>query len=360
MSRIKPVPRRAVLQRTAALAAGAVAASRLTGTPLGPRSADARDAISLTNVSYDPTREFYREFNTAFARSPGFAQSIADRPGAELAVQMSHGGSAAQARAVIGGLDADVVTLALAQDIDAIAAAGRLATDWQTRLPENACPYTSTVVFLVKKGNPKQITDWDDLTRVGLRVIIPNPKTSGVARWNFLAAYAWALDKNAGNEASAIAFMRRFFKNTPALDAGSRAATITFTNRGIGDVLVTWENEAYLSLAEASAGVYEIVVPPRSILAEPPVAVVDSVVDRRGTRRLAEAYLRFLYEPEAQEMCARHFFRPRLAAVREKYAQLFPSLSLFTIDETFGGWAEAQRRFFADGAIFDQIMRTGK
>ncbi len=313
----------------------------------------ARTRVEMMNVSYDPTRELYRRFNTAFAE--GQART-SDR---DVAVRMSHGGSGAQARAVIDGLDADVVTLALAHDIDAIAAAGRIARNWQSRLPDNASPYTSTIVFLVRKGNPKRIEDWSDLTRAGLQVVTPNPKTSGGARWNFLAAYAAALDLAAGNEARAGAFMRRLFDNVPVLDTGARGATLTFTRRGIGDVLLAWENEAFLSLKEEGARAFEIVVPKVSVLAEPPVAVVDQVVERRGTRAVAQAYVEFLYGAEGQEICARNHYRPRMKAVAARFETLFPTLSLFTIDERFGGWERAHRRFFADGAIFDQVYKPG-
>jgi sulfate transport system substrate-binding protein len=260
---------------------------------------------------------------------------------------------------VIDGLDADVVTLALSYDIDAIAAAGRLDRGWQSRLPDNSCPYTSTIVFLVRKGNPKRVKDWDDLTRTGLQVVTPNPKTSGGARWNFLAAYAWALDTSAGNEAQAKALMERIFRNVPVLDTGARGATLTFTRRGIGDVLLAWENEAYLAIDEDSAGGFEIVMPPASILAEPPVAVVDDVVNRRGTRQAAQAYLGFLYTPQGQEVCARNYYRPRLKAVADAFAGNFPKLSLFTVDERFGGWARAHQRCFADGGLFDQVYQPG-
>lgn len=327
--------------RRAMLAAGTMA--------LLPLRARAATRIDILNVSYDPTRELYKNFNAAFARH------WAAQAGGDIGVRMSHGGSGAQARSVIDGLNADVVTLALAYDIDAIAAAGRLSKDWQARLPDGSTPYTSTIVFLVRKGNPKQIKDWGDLTRPGVQVITPNPKTSGGARWNFLAAYAWALSE--GGDAKALAYVRDLLKNVPVLDTGARGATITFTERGIGDVLLAWENEAFLSIAE-TPNTFEIVVPSLSILAEPPVAVVDQVVDRRGTRKVAEAYLQYLYTPEGQEICARNFYRPRLQSVARKYQHQFPAVKLVTIQQ-FGGWTQAQQRFFADGGIFDQVYRPG-
>ncbi len=316
-------------------------------------AAPARAArLELMNVSYDPTRELYRAINAAFARSQGTG-------GGEVGVRMSHGGSGAQARAVMDGLDADVVTLALAHDIDAIAESGRLARDWQRRLPENSCPYTSTIVFLVRKGNPKKIKDWDDLVRPGVQVVTPNPKTSGGARWNFLAAYAFAQDAASGDAAKAGDFMRRLFRNAPVLDTGARGATITFTRRGIGDVLLAWENEAFLSLRESGGDGFEIVVPPASILAEPPVAIVDQVVDRRGTRKLAEAYLAFLYGEQGQDICARNFYRPRMQSVAARHGEKFAGLKLFTVDARFGGWAKAHAAFFANGAVFDQVYSPG-
>ncbi len=333
------------LTRRAALALPAAAAL--------VRPAAARTRGELMNVSYDPTRELYRRIN------PAFSETYARAADADIAVRMSHGGSGAQARSVIDGLDADVVTLALAHDIDAIAAAGRIAPNWQSRLPDNASPYTSTIVFLVRTGNPKKIENWDDLTRADVQVITPNPKTSGGARWNFLAAYAWALDTAMGNEVRAKAFMQRLFHNVPVLDTGARGATLTFTRRGLGDVLLAWENEAFLALKEEGAGAFQIVVPPVSILAEPPVAVVDQVVDRRGTRKAAQAYLEFLYSPEGQEICARNYYRPRMKTVADKFQDLFPKLKLFNIDERFGGWARAHATFFADGAIFDQVYQPG-
>ena len=317
------------------------------------RPASARTRMEILNVSYDPTRELYRRIN------PAFAAQLAGAGDIDAAVRMSHGGSGAQARSVIDGLDADVVTLALAHDIDAIAAAGRLAKNWQSRLPENSSPYTSTIVFLVRTGNPKKIRDWEDLVRPGVQVITPNPKTSGGARWNFLAAYAAGLDKAGGNDAQARAFMKRLFQNVPVLDTGARGATLTFTRRGIGDVLLAWENEAFLAMQEDTKGGFEIVIPPTSILAEPPVAVVDQVVERRGTRKVAQAYVEFLYTPEGQEICARNFYRPRSKAVAEAFGKVFPKLALFTIEERFGGWTRAHDTYFADGAIFDQVYQPG-
>jgi sulfate/thiosulfate transport system substrate-binding protein len=308
---------------------------------------------ALLNVSYDPTRELYQEFNAAFAR---YWQT---RTGHPLSVRQSHGGSGAQARAVIDGLDADVVTLALAYDIDAIAASGLIKPDWQKRLPQNSSPYTSTIVFLVRKGNPKGIRDWGDLLKPDVHIITPNPKTSGGARWNYLAAWGYALKQPGGSETKAREFITEIFKKVPVLDSGARGATTTFVERGIGDVLLAWENEAYLAVDEAK-GKVDIVVPSVSILAEPPVAVVDKVVDRRGTRAAAEAYLQFLYTAEGQEIAARHHYRPRDPKVAEKYANNFAKVKLFTIDDTFGGWQKAQKAHFGDGGTFDQIYRPGR
>lgn len=304
---------------------------------------------TLLNVSYDPTREMYVDFNEAFN---AYWQEQGNEP---VEIQASHGGSGSQARAVIDGLEADVVTLALAGDIDEIAAQGLIAEDWQTRLPDNSAPYTSTIVFLVRTGNPKGIEDWDDLIRDGVEVITPNPKTSGGARWNFLAAWHYALEQNGGDEAAAQAFVTRLYQNVPVLDSGARGATTTFVERGIGDVLLAWENEAFLAVNELGEGEFEIVVPPTSILAEPPVAVVDENVDDHGTREVAEAYLEYLYSEAGQDIIARNYYRPRLESVAARYADQFPEIELFTIDEAFGGWAEAQPRFFDDGGVFDQI-----
>ncbi|HUL75708.1 MAG TPA: sulfate ABC transporter substrate-binding protein [Vicinamibacteria bacterium] len=313
----------------------------------------AQDA-TLLNVSYDPTRELYQEVNAAFA-----AQWKA-KTGRSVTVQQSHGGSGKQARAVIDGLEADVLTLALAYDIDAVADAGLLATDWQMRLPGNSAPYTSTIVFLVRKGNPKGIRDWADLVRPGVSVITPNPKTSGGARWNYLAAWAWALRQPGGTEQKARAFVTALFRNVPVLDSGARGATNTFVQRGLGDVLLAWENEAFLSIRELGPDKVEVVVPSFSIVAEPPVAVVDKVVDRKGTRAVAQAYLDFLYTPEGQALAARHYYRPRDRAAAARAPVAFPDLKLVTIDEVFGGWRKAQAAHFADGGTFDQIYQPAK
>ncbi len=306
--------------------------------------------LTLLNVSYDPTRELYVEFNKAFAAH------WKARTGDVVTVRQSHGGSGKQARSVIDGLDADVVTLALAYDIDELAAKAKLIpADWQKRLPNNSSPYTSTYIFLVRKGNPKGIRNWDDLVRPGVSVVTANPKTSGGARWGYLAAYGYALKQPGGSDAKARDFVARLFANVPVLDSGARGSTVTFAERGIGDVLLAWENEAHLSLKEFGADRFEIVYPPVSILAEPPVAVVDKVVDRRGTRAVAQAYLEYLYTPEGQQIAARHFYRPTDARVAAAYAKQFPKIGLFTIDETFGGWTKAQQTHFADGGVFDQI-----
>jgi sulfate transport system substrate-binding protein len=324
------------------------------GLIAGAVSGTARADSTLLNVSYDPTRELYVAVNKAFT-----GQWEAGG-GGKLRINQSHGGSGKQARGVIDGLEADVVTLALAYDIDAIAATGLLAADWQKRLPDNASPYTSTIVFLVRAGNPKQIKDWNDLVKPGVEVITPNPKTSGGARWNYLAAWGYALAGNANNEAAARDFVARLFRNVPILDSGARGSTISFTQRGLGDVLLAWENEAYLAIHEFGKDKLEIVTPSLSILAEPPVAVVDKVVDRRGTRKLAEAYLNFLYSPEGQEIAARNFYRPRSPEVAARHADQFAKVNLFTIDSVFGGWQTAQRTHFADGGVFDQIYQPGR
>jgi sulfate/thiosulfate transport system substrate-binding protein len=305
----------------------------------------------LLNVSYDPTRELYQEINA------GFARQWKARTGKDASVQQSHGGSGKQARAVIDGLEADVVTLALAYDVDAVAETGLLAKDWQKRLPQNSAPFTSTIVFLVRKGNPKGIKDWSDVVRPGVQVITPSPKTSGGARWNYLAAWAWALKQPGGSDAGARAFVAKLFANVPVLDSGARGATTTFVQRGLGDVLLAWENEAFLAIKELGPGKVDIVVPSLSILAEPPVAVVDAVADRHGTRALAQAYLEYLFTPEAQDIAARHYYRPRDGAVARKYAASFPQVRLVTIDEVFGGWQKAQKTHFADGGVFDQIYQ---
>jgi sulfate transport system substrate-binding protein len=305
-------------------------------------------------VSYDPTRELYQEFNTAFAKQ------WKDKTGQALTVNQSHGGSGKQARSVIDGLEADVVTLALAYDIDAIAASGLLPRTWQTRLPEGSTPYTSTIVFLVRKGNPKKIKDWDDVVRPGVSVVTPNPKTSGGARWNYLAAWGYALRRPGGSEAKAKEFVASLFKNVPILDTGARTSTITFVERGIGDVLLAWENEALLAAREMKEGELEIVAPSLSILAEPSVTVVDKVAKKHGTFEVAQAYLQYLYTPEGQEIAARHYYRPRDETVAKRYASQFPAIELFTIDEVFGGWAKAQKTHFDDGGVFDQIYGAGR
>jgi sulfate transport system substrate-binding protein len=315
----------------------------------------ARADITILNVSYDPTRELYQEFNQSFVKY------WREKTGQKVVINQSHGGSGKQARAVIDGLEADVVTLALAYDIDEIGEkSGLIKKGWQKRLPQNSAPYTSTIVFLVRKGNPKGIRDWDDLTRSGISVITPNPKTSGGARWNYLAAWGYSLKKSGGDEKKAKDFVTKLFRNVPVLDSGARGSTTTFVQRGIGDVLLAWENEAFLAVNEIGKGKFEIVLPSVSILAEPPVAVVDGVVDKRGTRAVAEAYLTQLYTKEGQEIAARHYYRPRLAEVAKKYAALFPKINLFTIDELFGGWQKAQKVHFKDGGTFDQIYQTGK
>jgi len=309
---------------------------------------------TLLNVSYDPTRELYRDFNAAF-----IAKWKQDT-GEALKINQSHGGSGKQSRSVIDGLEADIVTLALAYDIDALAAHGGLVpNDWQKRLPDNSAPYTSTIVFLVRKGNPKAIRDWDDLAKPGVGVITPNPKTSGGARWNYLAAWGFAAKKY-GGDAGAKDFVAKVYRNVLVLDTGARGATTTFVERGQGDVLIAWENEALLALGEAGGKGFEIVAPSISILAEPPVSVVDKVVDRRGTRKVAEAYLRYLYSPEGQEIAAKDGYRPRDANVAAKYAGKFPRLAMFTVDDTFGGWQKAQATHFADGGTFDQIYASGR
>ncbi len=316
---------------------------------LGATLAFAQKEIMLLNVSYDPTREFYQEFNAAFAKY------WKEKSGQVVSIKQSHGGSSKQARAVIDGLQADVVTLALAYDVDAIHEQAKLLPkDWQQRLPHNSAPYTSTLAFLVRKGNPKRIKDWEDLLKPGVAVITPNPKTSGVARWNYLAAWGFALKKNYNDEAKAKAFITQLYKNVPLLDSGARGATTTFVERGIGDVLINWENELLL-IQKLSAGQYEIVAPSVSILAEPAVSLVDKVVDKRGTRAVAQAYLEYLYSEEGQEIAAKNFYRAHSPAVAAKYAAQFPKLNLFTIDEVFGGWQKAHKTHFADGGVFDQI-----
>jgi len=333
MTRFSLVRRLAVLG-SIALAAGAV---------------QAKD-IGLLNVSYDPTRELYADFNKAFVTH------WKAKTGDTVTVKQSHGGSGSQARSVIDGLEADVVTLALAYDVDVLQTrASLIPADWQKRLPHNASPYTSTIVFLVRKGNPKGIKDWDDLVKPGVSVITPNPKTSGGARWNYLAAWGYALKTNGGDQAKAQEFTKKLYDNVPILDRAARGALTTFTERGIGDVFLSWENEAFLATSTLGEGKFEVVVPPLSILAEPPVSVVDKVVDKRGTREVATAYLQYLYTPEGQEIAAKHGYRPTDPATQAKYASKFPKLNLFTIDEVFGGWTKAQAAHFNDGGFFDKI-----
>ncbi|MFZ6766804.1 sulfate ABC transporter substrate-binding protein [Undibacterium sp. Di26W] len=310
--------------------------------------------VTLLNVSYDPTRELYQDVNQAFAKQ------WKAKTGDNVTIKQSHGGSGKQARAVIDGLDADVVTLALAYDTDALAEKGLVDKAWQKRLPHNASPYSSTIVFLVRKGNPKGIKDWADIVKPGVAVITPNPKTSGGARWNHLAAWGYALKLPGGSEATAKEFLSKLYKNVPVLDSGARGATTTFVERGIGDVLLAWENEALLAIKELGPDKVEIVAPSTSILAEPSVAVVDKVADRRGTRKVAEAYLNYLYTDEGQDTIAKHYYRPTTEKASKKYAAQFPKVKLFTIDDTFGGWTKAQKEHFADGGIFDQIYQPGK
>ncbi|HYG44572.1 MAG TPA: sulfate ABC transporter substrate-binding protein [Bordetella sp.] len=327
----------------------AVATTFVLGLPV-----QAQDKQSLLNVSYDPTRELYREVDAAFVKA------YQAKTGVELTIRQSHGGSGKQARSVIDGLDADVVTLALAYDIDAVAARGLLPENWQARLPRNSSPYTSTIVFLVRKGNPKQIHDWNDLVKDGIEVVTPNPKTSGGARWNYLAAWAYALERSGGSVEQAKAFVGELYRHVPVLDTGARGATTTFVERDVGDVLLAWENEAFLALKELGPDEFDIVVPSLSILAEPPVAVVDKNVDRKGTRAAAQAYLEFLYTPQAQEIVARNYYRPTDPQVAAKFADQFPKVKLVTIDDAiFGGWQKAQQTHFKDGGTFDQIYQPG-
>jgi sulfate/thiosulfate transport system substrate-binding protein len=307
--------------------------------------------VTLLNVSYDPTRELYGDFNKAFAAA------YQQETGKSVEIKQSHGGSGSQARAVIDGLQADVVTLALAYDVDAIAAKGLIAEDWQKRLPLNAAPYTSTIVFLVRKGNPKGIKDWDDLIKPGVDVITPNPKTSGGARWNYLAAWGYALKKY-GSADKAKQFVGDIYKNVPVLDTGARGSTVTFVERGVGDVLLAWENEAFLAQREFGKDKFEIVSPPLSILAEPPLSIVDSVADKKGTRAVAEAYLRYWYTKDGQEIAARNSYRPRDPEIAKQYESSFAKVELFTIDDVFGGWAKAQKEHFSEGGVFDQIYKN--
>ncbi|MEQ1755812.1 MAG: sulfate ABC transporter substrate-binding protein [Micropepsaceae bacterium] len=311
--------------------------------------------FTLLNVSYDPTRELYTAVNAAFAAD------YKAKTGNTVTVNQSHGGSGKQARSVIDGLDADVVTLALAYDIDEIATRAKLLpSNWQSRLPHNSSPYTSTIVFLVRKGNPWKIKDWNDLAKPGIQVITPNPKTSGGARWNYLAAWGWALRQPGGSDATAKAFVGKLYKNVAILDTGARGSTTTFTQRGIGDVLIAWENEAYLAVKELGADKFDIVYPSLSILAEPPVALVDRNVDKKGTRAVADAYLKFLYSKKAQELIAQNYYRPTDAEIAAKYSKQLPKIPLITVDEVFGGWQKAQAVHFADGGVFDQIYQPGK
>jgi len=311
--------------------------------------------VTLLNVSYDPTRELFQDYNAAFAKYWKV------KTGQDVTIQQSHGGSSKQARAVIDGLDADIVTLALAYDIDAIAdKAHLLPSNWQSRLPNNSSPYTSTIIFLVRKGNPKKIKDWDDLIRPGVSVITPNPKTSGGARWNYMAAWGYALRKSGGDESKARDFVSKLFANVPVLDSGARGSTTTFVERGMGDVLIAWENEALLGANELGKDRFEIVVPSTSILCEPSVSVVDRVVDKKGTRAAAQAYLEYLYSPEGQDIAAKRYYRPRSAAVLKKYAAQFPNVKLFTIADIAGDWKQAQAKHFADGGIFDQVYSANQ
>ena len=313
--------------------------------------AQAQNQVTLLNVSYDPTRELYQDFNAAFAKH------WQGKTGQTVRVNQSHGGSGKQARAVIDGLSADVVTLALAYDVDALHEKVKLIpADWQKRLPHNAAPYTSTIVFLVRKGNPKQIKDWGDLVKQGINVVTPNPKTSGGARWNYLAAWGYALKQVGGNDEKAKDFVKKLFANVKVLDSGARGSLTTFAERGVGDALLAWENEAYLAVKDLGPDKFEIVTPSVSILAEPPVSIVDKVVDKNGTRKVATAYLEYLYSPEGQDIAGKHYYRPRDAKLATKYAKQFSPVKLFTIDEVFGGWAKAQKTHFGDGGVFDQIQ----
>jgi sulfate transport system substrate-binding protein len=343
------------MKRTATAAAALALIATLAGCKAKTETPTPPAKVTLLNVSYDPTRELYQEVNTSFA-----ARWKQAHQGQEMEVRQSHGGSGKQARSVIDGLEADVITLALAVDIDAVAGAGLIPPDWQKRLPNNSCPYTSTIVFLVRKGNPKAIKDWEDLARPGVSVITPNPKTSGGARWNYLAAWGYGLKKWNGDEAKAKGLVGRIFKNVEVLDTGARGSTTTFVERGIGDALVAWENEAILAVKDLGKDQFEIVMPSVSILAEPPVSVVDKNADKHGTRSAAEDYLKFLYSEEGQTIAARHYYRPTLASVQAKFPDLFPQVTIFTVDELFGSWAKAQKDHFAEGAIFDQIYTPGE
>jgi len=343
----KDSSRRGLLRGLALAAIGAPLAAPTLGR------SQALKPVRLLNVSYDPTRELYKDINAAYA------DYWRSRTGQVVTIDQSHGGSGAQARAVIDGLAADVVTLALAYDIDSIAQRAKLLpTNWQSRLPNNSTPYTSTIVFLVRKGNPWKIQTWSDILKPGITAVVPNPKTSGGARWAYLAAWASALKAPGGNDAKARAYVTAFYQRVPVLDSGARGSTITFTQRGIGDVLVCWENEAHLAQAEFGADKFDIVTPPISILAEPPVSLVDRIVDRRGTRTIAQGYLNFLYSPIAQDLIGKNYYRPRNPQAAAKYASRFPKIPMVTIDDTFGGWTKAQATHFADGGVFDQIHKA--
>jgi sulfate/thiosulfate-binding protein len=328
------------------------AAANTAATPEATK-APAKDPVELLNVSYDPTRELYENYNKAFAAY------WEQETGQKVTIKQSHGGSGKQSRAVLDGLEADVVTLALGYDIDALQETGLIGADWQSKYEHNSSPYTSTIVFLVRKGNPKGIKDWPDLLKDDVEVITPNPKTSGGARWNYLAAWGYALDQNNNDEAKAQEFVQKLFKNVPVLDTGARGSTTTFVERGIGDVLIAWENEAYLSIKELGPDKFEIVNPSESILAEPPVAVVDKVVDKRGTREVADAYLKYLYTEEGQKIAAENYYRPTLESVKEQYKDQFPEIKLFTLADKFGTWKETQEKHFNDGGIFDKIYVPG-
>lgn len=341
-----------LLMGVTACGGGAASGTDKSAAPAG--GVAAKPPVELLNVSYDPTRELYEAYNKAFAK---YWETKANQ---KVTIKQSHGGSGSQGRSVIDGIQADVVTLALAYDIDAIQEKGLINADWQKRLKDNSSPYTSTIVFLVRKGNPKGIKDWNDLIKPGVSVITPNPKTSGGARWNYLAAWGYALKHNNNDENAAKDFVTKLFKNVPVLDSGARGSTTTFVERGIGDVLLAWENEAFLSLKEFGEGKFEIVVPSLSILAEPPVSVVDKVADKKGTREVAQAYLEYLYTEEGQEIAAQNFYRPRLESVAKKYEKQFPKIELLTIDKNFGGWQKAQTTHFADGGTFDQIYKPTK
>ena len=330
----------------------AAAALILILTALGP-SVGARAATTLLNVSYDPTREFYVAYNAAFA------DYWKKQGGDDVAIQQSHGGSGKQARAVIDGLEADVVTLGIPTDIDAIAGMGLLAKNWATRLPQDSTPYVSTIVFLVRKGNPKGIKDWSDLAKPGVSVVTPNPKTSSGGQMAYLAAWGWALDQFGNDAAKAKLYIADVYRNVPTLDSGARGSTITFTQRGVGDVLIAWENEAFLAIKESGADQFEIVRPSESVLAQPSVAVVDSVVDHKGTRKVAEAYLNYLYSDVGQDLAAKWFYRPRSESVAVRYADQFPAMKLFTVPEKFGSWAQAKATHFGDGGVFDEIYKPG-